>query len=65
MVNDKSNVAAKETIEVLLKYVKSNPSLGITIGDKRMIDGEGSDVYSAVEKGKAFFLKVDSNTQEW
>ena len=51
LVNDKDNVASKETMEVLLKYVKSNPSLGITIGEKRMIEGEGGDVSSAVKTG--------------
>ena len=57
LVNDKDNVASKETMEVLLKYVKSNPSLGITIGDKRMIDGEGADVSSAVKKGMRILRK--------
>ena len=64
MVNDKNNIVAKETIDVLFKYVKSNPSLGITVGDKRMIEAGDSDVYAAVEKGK-LFLKVELVEQEY
>ena len=54
-------MVAKEAISVVFNYVENNPSMGITVADKIMVEAEDNDIYSAVEKGITY-LYIDRGT---